>query len=117
MKRETLFNDVQEQFHSTPEYLWSNFPRYAVFRHHESAKWFGIVMDIPREKLGLKTNEKVDVLDVKVKPEHVEALRKQDGIFSAYHMNKKHWVSILLSGPLPIKTIQELLAESYKLTS
>jgi predicted DNA-binding protein (MmcQ/YjbR family) len=34
----------------------------------------------------------------------------------AYHMNKEHWVSVILSGPLSADEIHELLADSHELT-
>lgn len=117
MKRETLFRYAREHFKSEPEYLWINLPGYAVLRHHDGKKWFGIVMNVPGAKLGLNTVDELDVLEVKVRPEYVGSLRKKDGILPAYHMNKEHWVSVLLSGPLSPKEIHELLADSHELTS
>ncbi len=117
MKRDMLFRYTREHFHSEPEYLWSNLPDYAVLRHHKGDKWFGIVMNVPGKKLGLETEDSVDILDVKVRPEHIGSLRQKDGILPAYHMNKEHWISVILSGPLSAKEIHELLAESHELTS
>ncbi|ELI8009298.1 MmcQ/YjbR family DNA-binding protein, partial [Yersinia enterocolitica] len=45
------------------------------------------------------------------------SLRKKDGILPAYHMNKEHWVSVLLSSSLSPNEIHELLADSHELTS
>lgn len=117
MKRETLFKYAREHYKSEPEFLWRNLPGYAVLRHHNGGKWFGLVMNVPGSRLGLKTDEVVDVLEVKVRPEHSGSLRKKDGILPAYHMNKEHWISIVLSGPLSQKEIHDLLAESHELTS
>ena len=117
MKRETLFRYAREHFNAEPEYLWSNLPDYAVLRHPDGDKWFGIVMNVPGTKLGLKTDDDIDILDVKVRPEHIGSLRQKEGILPAYHMNKEHWVSVILSGPLSAKEIHELLADSYELTS
>ncbi|AEJ98182.1 MULTISPECIES: MmcQ/YjbR family DNA-binding protein [Klebsiella] len=117
MKRETLFKYAREHFKSEPEYLWSNLPHYAVLRHHHGEKWFGIVMNVPGTKLGLKSEEEVDVLEVKVRPEHIGSLRRKEGILPAYHMNKEHWVSVVLAGPVTPSEIHELLAESHELTS
>lgn len=116
MKRETLFKYAMEHFNAEPEYLWHNFPDYAVLRHQGGNKWFGLVMDVPGTKLGLPTDYRIDVLDVKVRPEHIGSLRQKDGVLPAYHMNKEHWVSIILSGPLSDKEIYELLTDSYELT-
>jgi predicted DNA-binding protein (MmcQ/YjbR family) len=76
-----------------------------------------LVMNVPGTKLGLKTDDVLDVLEVKVRPEYIGSLRKKEGILPAYHMNKEHWVSVLLSGPLTPKEIHELLADSHELTS
>ena len=117
MKRDALYSYAREHFKSEPEYLWSNLPGCVVLRHHDGKKWFGIVMNVSGTKLGLKTEDQVDVLEVKVRPEHIGSLRKKEGIFPAYHMNKEHWVSILLSSPLSSKEIYELLEDSHDLTS
>ena len=51
MKRETLLNYAKKQFHAEPNYLWNNFPRYAVLRHHDDGdKWFAIVMNRSEER-------------------------------------------------------------------
>ncbi|ARJ43976.1 hypothetical protein B1H58_19255 [Pantoea alhagi] len=117
MKKDTLFSYAREHFNAEPEYLWSNLPDYAVLRHHDGDKWFGIVMNVPGTKLGLKTDENIDILVVKIRPEHLGSLRLKEGILPAYHMNKEHWVSVMLSGPLSAKEIHELLADSHDLTS
>ena len=117
MKKEELFHYAREHFKAEPEYLWSNLPDYAVLRHHTGDKWFGLVMNVSGTKIGLKTNDKIDVLNVKVRPEHVGSLRQNEGIYPAYHMNKEHWISVLLDGPLSTQEIHELLTESHALTS
>jgi len=116
MKRETLFSYAREQFKSEPEYLWSNLPDYAVLRHYNGKKWFGILMNVPGTRLGLKTDDLLEILEVKARPEHIGSLREKDGILPAYHMNKEHWISVLLSGPLSPTEIFELLADSHDLT-
>lgn len=117
MKRESLFKYAREHFRSEPEYLWSTFPFYGVFRRQDGGKWFAVVMNVPSSKLALKTDEKVDVLNVKVRPEHVGSLRQKEGILPAYHMNKEHWVSVLLGGLLSKKEIHALLIDSHELAS
>jgi len=117
IKRELLFDYALKHFKSETEYLWSKLPGYAVLRHHDGNKWFGIVMNVSGTTLGLQTDEEVDVLEVKARPEHIGSLRKKEGILPAYHMNKEHWVSVLLSGPLSAEEIYALLADSHDLTS
>lgn len=117
MKRETLFKYARDHYQAEPEYLWSNLPGYAVLRHHNGKKWFAIVMNVPGTKLGLESEKEIDVLEVKIRPEHIGSLRQKEGILLAYHMNKEHWISIVLSGPLSPKEIHDLLSESHELTA
>ncbi|HEN8797909.1 TPA: MmcQ/YjbR family DNA-binding protein [Pseudomonas putida] len=116
MKRDKLFEYTKKHYKSEPEYLWKHLPDYAVLRHSDSDKWFGIVMNVPGCKLGLDSDDEVDILEVKVRPEHIGSLRKKEGILPGYHMNKEHWVTVILSGQLTDKEIHELLNESHNLT-
>ncbi|WP_417884345.1 MmcQ/YjbR family DNA-binding protein [Vibrio rumoiensis] len=116
MKRESLFLYASEHFNATPQYLWSKYPDYAVLRHNNKDSWFGLIMNVSGEKLRLIESKKVDILNVKAKPEIVGSLRQMDGIYPAYHMNKEHWVSVRLDGPVSANEIYELLTESYFLT-
>lgn len=117
MDRNGLFAQVAQRYGVEPEYLWPSSPGAAVLRHVGNRKWFGVVMDVPAARLGLEGNDKVDVLNVKVNLCEAAALRLVDGILPAYHMNKEHWVSILLGGRVSDEMLIELLETSYQLTS
>lgn len=114
MTKEALFQWVEKEFGVKPDYPWQE--RNAVLRHQGSRKWFGLVMELDRGKLGLQGQGKVEVLNVKGDPRIVGALKGQPGFFPAYHMNKEQWLSILLEGPVEEGQIQELLRMSYELT-
>ncbi|MDF7674226.1 MmcQ/YjbR family DNA-binding protein [Acetobacteraceae bacterium ESL0709] len=117
MKRDTLLDYVRREFGAEPEYLWPRFPSYAVLRHHGRGKWFAIIMKVSGATLGLKMKDDVEIVNVKAKPAHIVFLLQKEGIFPAYHMNKNHWISVRLDGPLSSKEICGLLADSYGLTS
>ena len=110
-----LIKYVKEEYEVKPEYLWEDSPNTFVFKHKE-AKWFGIVMDIPYNKIGIDSKEIVYVLNVKVPTEEIPNLLKISGIVPAYHMNKKYWISILLDGSVDLKIITNLINTSYELT-
>ncbi|MDR2425017.1 MAG: MmcQ/YjbR family DNA-binding protein [Prevotellaceae bacterium] len=56
------------------------------------------------------------VISVKHKPETGEDLREQYAdIIPGYHLNKKHWSSVLLSGDVPDQVLKQMLDESYEL--
>ena len=88
-----------------------------VLRHTDTGKWFGIIMHISGNKVGLSPDIKVDVMNVKCKPEDTFTAREiSSGILPAYHMNKKHWISILLNGTVERELTEALLENSYELT-
>jgi predicted DNA-binding protein (MmcQ/YjbR family) len=53
---------------------------------------------------------------LKADPEDSIALREQyNGITPGYHMNKKHWITVLLDSDVPDELIEELVTASYDL--
>ena len=116
--REKLFQYVKKKYNAAPEYLWMRFPDYAVFRHADNGKWFGIVMNVSGEKLGIDNDDKVDILNVKLPdPLLAEMLIQQSGFFRGYHISRGNWVSILLDGSVPFEEVCRWLEESYLTTA
>ena len=109
---------IQKEYNSLPEHLWIHFPNYTVFRHRDNQKWFALIMDIPRNKLGLKGTERVDILNVKLgDPMFVDMLVRQPGYFYGYHISRSSWISILLDGTVPFEEICQWIDESYAVTA
>lgn len=63
-QRESILRYAAENFGTTPEYLWKSTPDAAVLRHRENGKWYGLLTDIPAEKLGLPSGRTVHILNV-----------------------------------------------------
>ncbi|RIX59222.1 MmcQ/YjbR family DNA-binding protein [Paenibacillus nanensis] len=114
--REEIFSYVKEKFNTEPDYPWFKYPNYAVLRHDRDGKWYGVIMNVPRVKLGLPGEGRVDIINLKGDPEFISILRSQQGILPAYHMNKEHWITIVLDSPYPKAEIFDLINWSYKLT-
>ena len=88
-----------------------------VFRHGEGGKWFGLVMNVEKSRVGMPGEGKIDVLNLKCDPEESFIVREMyEGIIPAYHMNKRHWISVLLCGAVPVDFTQRLIEKSYDLT-
>ncbi len=88
-----------------------------VLRHGIDGKWFGILMNVQKKKLGIDDNGTIDILNVKIDPEESYTVREMfEGILPAYHMNKRHWISILLDGTVPMELCEILINKSYDLT-
>lgn len=112
-QRERIMMYIQSTFGTGPEYLWADSPDTAVFRHPASRKWFAILMDVAPSRLGLSGEGVVWVMNVKSSPLMIGSLLSEKGFLPAYHMNKDHWVSILLDDTVSDKQILPLLELSY----
>ena len=116
MNREELEAYILNHYSTEADYPWADTPRAAVFRHVANRKWFALVMEVPRDKLGLAGTEKLDIVNFKCDPILISSLRGETGIFPAYHMNKAGWITVALDGSVQAKTIELLLDVSYELT-
>lgn len=122
MDREEVFAYVRKTYKIEPAYLFKSSPEAAVLRHRPGRcgsgqqKWFAVVMRVSGRRLGLEIEEEVDVLNVKADPEQVSVLQTLTGFFPAYHMNKEHWISILLDEKTQRGTICGLIDGSFELT-
>lgn len=108
---------ISETYGTTPEYPWTKYPSYMVFRHSNNQKWFALIMDISKEKLGLPEQGPINVLNVKCEPLIIGSLRSETGFFPAYHMSKTSWITIALDGSVSDEKIKWLLDMSYNLTA
>lgn len=117
MNRNTLEQYILETYLTEAEYPWVKYPSHEVFRHENNKKWFALVMDIPKNKLGVSGNDSISVVNVKCDKILVPSLWERDGIFPAYHMNKENWITVALDGRVPDETIQMLLDMSFEATA
>jgi len=117
MKRAEIFDFVKEKYGVEPDYPWRDNDTFATLRHTGNRKWFGLIMDITEDKLGINGDKTIDVLNVKARKEFIGPLREQENIYPAYHMDKNNWVSIDLSETKRLDDIKDLIAESYELTT
>ena len=116
MEPADLIDYVERTYGVKPEYLWPDYPETFVFRHGSNRKWFGVVMDVERGKLGLSGVGRVFLHDVKTGPLLGGSYLGQPGVVRAWHMNKTHWLGVLLDGSAAEQTIRELLDLSYSMT-
>ncbi len=116
--RQKIIDYIKKKYKSAPEYLWKKYPDYAVFRHEDNNKWFALQAPVPKDKLGLEGNEIVEVINVKVDDMFFrDMLIRQDGILPAYHMNKQHWVTVILDGTVSEEQVCSLIDSSYMATA
>lgn len=104
-----LIKYVDLKYSDSLEYLWEKFPQNAVLRKKENKKWYCVLATIPKCKLGIQSNEEVDVIVVRGNPELID----NQTYFPGWHMNKKHWVSIMLDQGADFEEIKNRIDESY----
>ena len=116
MNIEGLLKHIKRRYGDVPDYPWAKYPDYAVLRHAHNRKWYCLAMRIQGVRLGLKADGFVEVINVKAQPAMIGSLRALPGALPAYHMNKEHWLSILLDGGLSEREILAFVRESFELT-
>ncbi len=111
-----LFTALEERYGTVPDHPFDGDGDTAVLRT-PSRKWYGIVMNIAYRRLGVPSDERVDVLNIKLPEEKIRSLIDSKYFFTCYHMNKKLWISVALIGTLDFDLLLSLVDESYRLVS
>lgn len=106
---------VRQKYGDDPEYLWKPFPSNAVLRRKDSNKWYGILLILSKRKLGLDSDEIVDMIDLRIDPSTVADTVDGKKYFAGYHMNKKSWFTMILDGSVPVEEIYDWIDKSYNL--
>ena len=114
MNRTDIFHWVKKQYNTDPDYPWAD--ENVVLRHKSNNKWYGAILKVKENKLGLPGEKEVDVLNVKCDPMLIGSLRTKEGFFPAYHMNKENWISILLDENTPEEEVKNLIEMSFQMT-
>lgn len=81
MNRAEFMQFILAQYSVEPDYPCMKNPNFAVFRHSNNQKWFALIMDIPRSRLGLPGDESIDVVNLKCDPLLIGSLRSEPGFF------------------------------------
>ena len=115
MTKGSFFEYCAATYQTAPDYPFDEDFETAVFRHADTRKWYAIVMKVPRRKFGIKSDEVIDVVNLKLPTEMFGSFGASDGVYPAYHMNKLHWISVLLPDA-PEDIVQFLVNVSFEAT-
>ena len=110
-----LMEYCERKFGTEPEAPWKDSPDAYTFKTAKRNKWYALFMTIPYKSLGLVAKGTLDVVNIKLPPEKVLDLIDRVHFYPAYHMNKKHWITIVLDKEVDEPLVQQLLEESYGL--
>ena len=100
---------------TSPDYPFDEDFETAVLRHGDNRRWYAIVMRVSRRKFGFDSDEVIDVVNLKLPVEMFGSFGAADGVYPAYHMNKLHWISVLLPDA-PNDILQFLVNVSFEAT-
>lgn len=59
----------------------------------------------------------IDVVNLKADPGFIAFMAGQEGILPAYHMNKNHWITVLLDGSVSLEDLKLYIDKSYQLVT
>ena len=106
---------IKSQFGAEPDYPWADDAPWSFVFRCPNEKWFALVMRIKYRQLGLTGDEEVWVVNMKASQDEIPNLIDKKSIFPAWHMNKKHWITVLLTAATDFENLCELTDKSYEL--
>lgn len=107
---------IKEKYDVDPEFLFASSPGFGVFRNKSNKKWFGMIMNLPKNKITGDSKEEIEVMNLKLANDN-NGYKIEEGICPAYHMNKKYWASIILDDTLSDEKVMELIEIFYNLVN
>ena len=115
---------IDAEYGVRAEFPWDKYPGNGTFKCIENGKWFAALLTVEFGKLAdVKSagqhdeDETVECINLKADPDEIPQLIKRPGVCPAYHMNKTHWISVLLDDTLTDDQVFALIRKSYDLVS
>ena len=115
MTKQQFLEYCFDTYGTSPDYPFDEDFETAVLRHSDNRKWYAIVMKVSRRKFGFDNDKVIDVVNLKLPTEMFGSFGVADGTYPAYHMNKLHWISVLLPDA-PNDIVQFLVNVSFEAT-
>jgi predicted DNA-binding protein (MmcQ/YjbR family) len=115
MTKQQFLEYCLNTYGTSPDYPFDKDFETSVLRHTDNRKWYAIVMRVSRKKFGFDSDEVIDVVNLKLPTEMFGSFGASDGVYPAYHMNKLHWISVLLPDA-PDDVVQFLVNVSFEAT-
>ena len=107
-----LVEYARERYGEDCEYLWERTPDNGILRRADNCKWYAAILTVAGNKVGLSTDDIVEIVDLRAEEGVVSQLIHRRGFASAWHMNKRSWITVLLDGSVEFSTITRMLDES-----
>ena len=107
---------IKQKYNDELEFLWEKFEDVAIWRNKQNDKWYGLIMKISEQKLGIESEKITEVIDIRYQKDEVQNIVDNKKIFPGYHMNKKSWITIKLDNSIKTDKIKELIDNSYNIS-
>ena len=112
-----LTYSIERKYQEKPDYPFAKLPTYGVFRYPANRKWYALIMNLKRslvdkECSGRLKDEIIEVINLKIDENSEQELLKVKGIYPGYHMNRAHWISIILDETFDDEFILSLIDKS-----
>lgn len=108
---------IREKYDDGLEFLWEKYDNNAIWRNKANDKWYGLLLTVSKRKLGIDSDDIVEIIDLRYQKEKVDEIINGKNIYPGYHMNKKSWITIILDDSIAIDEIYDLIDNSYELSS
>lgn len=115
MTKQSFLSYCLDIYGTSPDYPFDDLFETAVLRHSDNRKWYAAVMNVSRRKFGFDSDEVIDIVNLKLPTEMFGSFGAADGIYPAYHMNKLHWISVILPDA-PDDVVKFLVNVSFEAT-
>lgn len=110
-----IIDYVRKTYGDELEFLWKTSPGNAIWRRQDTKKWYAVILTLEKSKLGIPSKEITEIIDLRMNPELLKNTVDNKKYFPGWHMNKKHWFTIILDGSVPYEEICRRIDDSYLL--
>lgn len=115
---EDVLRYVKERYNSTTVKPFKTNPDIKALVTAKN-KWYALFLDVEYNKLQKDSlvDSKVKIVNLKHLSSEISTVIDNRNIFPSYHMNKNHWISIVLDNNIDIEYVKELIELSYNLVN
>ena len=108
-----IANMISEKYNDEFEFPWEKYEGAGIIRNPKTKKWYALIMDVDKSKIQKNKKGLVEIINLKLSKDHVAEITKLPNFYPAYHMNKNHWITIILDESIKDEKIMELIEESH----
>ena len=115
---ENVLRYVKERYNSTTVKPFKTNPDIKALVTIKN-KWYALFLDVEYSKLQKDSlvDSKVKIINLKHLSSEISTVINNRNVFPAYHMNKNHWISVVLDNNIDIEYVKELIELSYNLVN